>query len=222
MRIVTWNLHFGLGTDYRLGPGRILDALDRFDVGLALLQEAETRFRRRSVLPLGALAERGWTRVGPAHPEALGYRGNAILMRPGFRAAETRHLPLRGWETRGALLARIETPEGPLSLACVHLGLLGMHRLAQLGAVLDALREMPEPRAVVGDTNAWRRGALLLPDGWTDHAPGPSFSSRLRVFPLDRVLAGPGLSVSDPCVEMEGFDRRASDHLPVSATLRLG
>jgi endonuclease/exonuclease/phosphatase family metal-dependent hydrolase len=222
MRVVTWNLHFALGTDYRLGPRRILDALDGFGAEIACLQEAETRIGRRSSLPLDAVTERGWTPVGQAKPGALGYRGNAILLRGGLSASDLHHLPLHGWETRGALLARIESGQGAFSLACVHLGLLRMHRVPQLRAVLDALRAMPGPHAVIGDTNEWRRAPLPLPEGWVDHAPGPSFSSRWKVFRLDRLLTGPGLALSAARVEDAGFDKRASDHLPVTACLTLG
>ena len=221
MRLVTWNLHFALGTDYRFAPGRILDALDGFGADVACLQESELRIGRRSALPLDGLAARGWTRVGAVAPRSLGYRGNAILLRDGWSASDAAHVPLRGWDPRGALIARLAGPRGAVTLACVHLGLQRRHRLAQLRRVLAALAERPGPHVIAGDTNEWRRRALPLPDGWTDTAPGKSFSSRMRAFPLDRVLAGPGLAVSDARVETEGFDRRASDHLPVTATLGL-
>ncbi|UWQ21977.1 endonuclease/exonuclease/phosphatase family protein [Jannaschia sp. W003] len=219
IEVASWNLRFAWGTDMRPSAGRIVDALGTFGADVVCLQEAEARFGRRSSLPLGALSAMGWRPVHGGLGPGLGWRGNAVLLRGGWRADPPHHLSLRGWEVRGAVLVRLHGPEGALSLACVHLGLAGWHRRAQLRAVHAALEAMPGPHAIVGDTNEWRAGGLALPDGWTMAAPGPTYPSRRPVFPLDRVLAGPGLRIEGARVVAEGFDRRASDHLPVAATL---
>ncbi|CUH39398.1 Endonuclease/Exonuclease/phosphatase family protein [Jannaschia seosinensis] len=225
MRLLTWNIRFAFGLDMRPSARRILDALDVFAPDIVCLQEAEARFGGRpSSLPLDEVAARGWTPVRPAGAARnLGYRGNAILLRSGWKFSDIRHLPLRGFETRGVLMARLQGPNGGFSLACIHLGLLGFHRQAQLRAVTEALGEMEGPHLIVGDTNEWRRGVdLHVPAGWTSHDAGPTYPSRWPVFRLDRILAGPGLAVEDLGVPPSGYDRRASDHLPVAATVAPG
>ena len=221
MRLVTWNIRFAVGTNLRPSAARVLDALDSFAPDVVFLQEAEARFGGRpSSLPLDEVAARGWTPVRAGSDRNIGYRGNGILLRGSWAGADVGHLPLRGFETRGALLARLSGPLGPVSVACVHLGLLGFHRYAQLHAVMYALAERPPPYLIVGDTNAWRAWATLpLPTGWSSCVPGPTYPSRRPVFGLDRVLVGPGLRVIAAEVLRDGFDRRASDHLPVGATV---
>ena len=224
MRLVTWNIRFAFGTDMRPSAGRVLDAMDAFAADVVCLQEAEARFGGRpSSLPLDDLAARGWMPVRGDTGPNLGYRGNAILLRGPWRFSGVRHMPLRGFETRGVLKARLSGPSGDVSLACVHLGLLALHRRVQIREIIAALSEMPAPRLIVGDTNEWRRWAELpVDEGWAVHAPGPTFPSRGPVFRLDRVIAGPGVTITDTQVLRSGFDRRASDHLPVAASATLG
>ena len=224
LRLVSWNIHFARTARWEPSADRILAAIDGFGADILCLQEAEERFGGRpSALPLHDLARRGWRPVRRAPGSGLGYRGNAILVPRGWRTDDVLHLPLAGIETRGALIARLRAPEGArLTLACVHLGLIGRHRRAQLRAVGRAMGGLPGPGVIAGDTNEWRRRARLpLPDGWTMHAPGRTFSALRPRFPLDRIMAAPGVGVEDARVLAEGFDRSASDHLPITAEIRL-
>ena len=224
LNLVSWNVHFARTARWEPSANAILAAIDGFDADVLCLQEAEERFGGRpSALPLHDLARRGWRPVRRAPGSGLGYRGNAILLRRGWKVDDVLHLPLRGIETRGALIARIRSPEGArLTLGCVHLGLLGRHRREQLRAVVGAVDGLPGPGVIAGDTNEWRlRARLPLPEGWTMHAPGKTFSSLRPRFPLDRIMAAPGVGVEDARVMATGFDLAASDHLPVAATLVL-
>ena len=225
LTLVSWNVHFARTARWEPSADRILAALDGFGADVLCLQEAEERFGGRpSALPLGALARQGWRPVRRAPGSGLGFRGNAILLRRGWKVDDVLHLPLKGIETRGALIARIRAPEGAaLTLACVHLGLLGRHRRAQLRAVGRAMEGLPGPGVIAGDLNEWRRRARLpVPAGWTMHAPGATFSSLRPRFPLDRILASPGARVEDARVLRAGFDPAASDHLPIAAEIVLG
>ena len=224
LNLVSWNVHFARTARWEPSGDAILAAIDGFGADVLCLQEAEERFGGRpSALPLHELARRGWRPVRRAPGSGLGYRGNAILLRRGWRVDDVLHLPLKGIETRGALIARIRSPEGArLTLACVHLGLLGRHRRAQLRAVGIAMDGLPGPGVIAGDVNEWRlRARLPLPEGWTTHAPGKTFSAQRPRFPLDRIMSSPGVGVEDARVLREGFDLTASDHLPVAATIRV-
>jgi endonuclease/exonuclease/phosphatase family metal-dependent hydrolase len=223
MKIMSWNIRFARGRDMRPSTGAILDALDADAPDIALLQEAEVRFGRASSLPLAELSRRGWRPVAPAAPRGLGYRGCAILLRGPLRAAEAVHLPLRGFETRGALVARIEGGAVPLSVACVHLGLLSFHRRQQLAAVLEALHRLPGPHAVIGDTNEWRGDRwLALPDGWRVLPTGKTFPTKRPRLRLDRICLGPGLRGEVDGRPLPDAVLRASDHVPIRARLARG
>ena len=224
LNLVSWNIHFARTARWEPSGEAILAAIDGFGADVLCLQEAEERFGGRpSALPLHEIARRGWRPVRRAPGSGLGYRGNAILLRRGWKVDDVLHLPLEGIETRGALIARIRAPEGArLTLACVHLGLIGRHRRAQLRAVGRAMEGLAGPSAIVGDVNEWRlRARLPLPEGWSMHVPGKTFSTARPRFPLDRIMSGPGLAVEDARVLREGFDAAASDHFPVAATLVL-
>ena len=224
LNLVSWNIHFARTARWDPSADAVLAAIDGFGADVLCLQEAEDRFGGRpSALPLHELARRGWRPVRRAPGSGLGYRGNAILVRRGWRVDDVLHLPLPGFETRGALIARLRAPEGgALTLACVHLGLLGRHRRAELRAVGRAMEGLPGPGVIAGDTNEWRRRASLpLPAGWRMHGPGRTFSAQRPRFALDRIMAAPGVGVEDARVLTLGFDRAASDHLPVAATLVL-
>jgi endonuclease/exonuclease/phosphatase family metal-dependent hydrolase len=221
MRVLSWNIRFGRGRDMRSSAHAILDTFDRLEPDLIFLQEAEQRFGRQSSLPLDALTRRGWTPVEPAHAKGLGYRGCAILLRPGLRADRAEHLPLRGFEQRGALLARIEGGPIPLSVACVHLGLLAVHRRRQTRVILDALTALPGPRAMIGDTNEWRGARRLsLPKGWHVVVTAPTFPSRRPVLTLDRACLDPSLDGISESGNLLPASMAASDHLPILVRLR--
>ncbi|WP_328799210.1 endonuclease/exonuclease/phosphatase family protein, partial [Sandarakinorhabdus rubra] len=105
--IASYNIHKGLGSDGRLAPERTLDVLDEIDADVALLQEADTRFGvRTAVLPAPLLAGRGWVAapladtLGGGH-RALGWHGNAILVRRGVELVHSHRIALPALEPRG-------------------------------------------------------------------------------------------------------------------------
>lgn len=109
--IASYNIHKAVGSDGRLNPQHILDVLDEIGADVALLQEADTRLGlRTSVLPETLLSARGWQAapLGQQHHEgraALGWHGNAILVRGDVRLTHSHRITLPALEPRGAVLA---------------------------------------------------------------------------------------------------------------------
>ena len=109
--VASYNIHKAVGTDGRLAPQRILDVLDEIGADVAVLQEADTRLGlRTSVLPATMLAARGWQAapLGQHHHEgrvALGWHGNAVLVRGDVRFTHSHRITLPSLEPRGAVLA---------------------------------------------------------------------------------------------------------------------
>ena len=223
VRIATWNVRKAVGLDWRRDPGRILAVLRETGAEIAILQEADKRLAARlPVLPPDVLAGAGWGAV-PTDPgtPSTGHHGNAILLRAGWTARRVRRIDLPGLEPRGALAASLDGPAGPLWVIGTHLGLRARDRRAQMGVVARMAAEAG-PRAVLaGDLNEWRLdpGALPLPDGWTWHVPEPTFHAAAPLLRLDRIAAARGIAVGDLRVHRSPLARRASDHLPVCATL---
>jgi endonuclease/exonuclease/phosphatase family metal-dependent hydrolase len=81
----------------------------------------------------------------------------------------------------------------------------------------------------MGDLNEWRLGAgcglMPLRQGLgalrPPAAPSASFPAQFPVLPLDRILACTRAELSEPRAHVSPLARRASDHLPLVAELRL-
>lgn len=229
LRVASWNLHKCVGTDGVFDPARSIAVIAELNADLMALQEADKRFGRRTgLLDLARLErEAGLVPLRVSElPDGHGWHGNALLVRPGT-AARIRRLRLPGAEPRGAVVAEIDLPSGPLRVVAAHLGLLLHSRNRQASAILQALAEgAPMPTLLLGDLNEWRPGARsslrsLEPFfGPTPPAPA-SFPARLPVLALDRILGWPQGLVTDVAAHDTPLARVASDHLPLTARLRL-
>lgn len=229
LRVASWNLHKCVGSDGRFDPARSVAVIAELGADIVALQEADRRFGRRTgLLDLNAL-ERA-TGLVPLHVSDLadghGWHGNALLVRRGTRARFQR-IALPGAEPRGALVAELAVPGGPLRVVAAHLGLLRRCRKRQIETILRILQESPPlPTVLLGDLNEWRPGArsslrALEPlFGPLAEAP-PSFPARLPLLPLDRILGWPAGLVSEVRVHESRTARHASDHLPLTARVRL-
>jgi endonuclease/exonuclease/phosphatase family metal-dependent hydrolase len=158
------------------------------------------------------------------HEPSLGWHGNALLVAPGVTAEEVHGLRLPGLEPRGALIADLRLSGGaPLRVVAVHLGLLRASRQKQLAAIrADLDRRAPRPTIILGDFNEWHPERGLDPfDDWEFHAPGPTFHAARPVAALDRLITTPDLAVDTAEVVSTALSRVASDHLPLTARLRL-
>lgn len=222
LTVASYNIHKGVGTDGRLAPTRILDVLDEIDADVALLQEADTRFGvRTAVLPEAALAQRGWEPAALApNPQAMGWHGNAVLVRRAARLTHAAPIHLPALEPRGAVLADVAVGNHLLRLVGVHLDLTGLWRARQTRAIIAAVARAPgnPPELLMGDFNEWRSGGGALAElarHWRELALGPSFPARLPLGRLDRVFAHHALKVAHAAVHATPLARTASDHLPV-------
>ncbi|TVQ52015.1 MAG: endonuclease [Rhodobacteraceae bacterium] len=226
LRIASYNICKSVGPDLRRRPERILAVLAEIAADVVALQEADRRFGdRASTLPIEALeAEAGYRAVAfDRRPASLGWRGNALLVRPGIDVRAARALALPSLEPRGAVIADISAQGLSLRVACMHLGLTGAFRRRQARAVLQAATEGGEgPLVMMGDFNEWSAlgGAVaLLAHGRRVSPPMPSFHAAAPVAPLDRIVTSPDLAMLRFHVHASPAARRASDHLPVWADI---
>lgn len=220
--VASYNIHKAVGSDGRRDPARILDVLDEIGADVAMLQEADTRLGiRTSVLPAAELAARGWLAapLGEQHL-ALGWHGNAVLLRGDVRLTHSHRITLPSLEPRGAVLADVAHGNHVLRLVGAHLDLSGLARARQMHAIIDAVARAPgnPPELLMGDFNEWRRGGAamaVLARHWREVGLGPSFPARLPLGRLDRAFAHPALDVAAAGVHTSPLARIASDHLPI-------
>lgn len=225
LRLASWNIRAGLGTDLRRDAGRVLTGIAAFGADIVALQEADFRTGQRiSALPRDEIFDRTGLMPLPVGRNAvsLGWHGNAILARPEFNLCGLERLDLPGLEPRGSVIADLDGPI-PLRIVAVHLGLLRAARRRQLSAIREALqRHAPRPTVILGDFNEYSRRVglgriakpfILVPTGAT-------FPSGRPFLPLDRIAHSHDLYVM-PLDPPRGLVERASDHLPLLAELRM-
>lgn len=224
LRLATWNIRAGLGTDLRRDAGRVMDAIAAMRPDVLALQEADFRLGARpSALPRAGLEAATGLVPLPVGPNAvsIGWHGNAILVRPGLRLAGLERLALPGLEPRGAVIADIEGGPGPLRVVAVHLGLMRGSRRRQLDMIREAVaRHPPRPTVVLGDFNEYSRrvGLGRLARAFHLVPPVATFPSRRPALALDRMAHSHDLALR-PLPVARAPGPQPSDHLPLLAEM---
>lgn len=228
VKVASYNIHKAIGLDRKRDPERILTVLHEIDADVVALQEADRRFgRRASALPIDMIDNHG--RYVPVQldtrPDSIGWHGNAVLVRRGVKVLATRIVPIPTVEPRGAISVDVEVRGLVLRVVAMHLDLSGIRRRQQVRAILAHCDECvpPLPTVMMGDLNEWSPdgGALreFAARGHEVLAPGRSFHTRRPVAMLDRIVHCGGLSAEACGVHHSATASRASDHLPVWATV---
>lgn len=172
-----------------------------------------------------------WSLSGPAH-RAAGEYGIALLSR--FPVAQWQELPLPvlrpsfkvmlpvlrqhltvGEEPRAAVVARLDTPAGPLAVVNTHLTWIPGSGVRQLQEVTKALGELPDPVLLVGDFNMWGPLPRMI-TGYRPLAEFPTYPAARPNRQLDHIL----LRGQGPVVVSSRAVRLAvSDHLALVVDL---
>jgi endonuclease/exonuclease/phosphatase family metal-dependent hydrolase len=235
MRIVSWNIHGGRGTDGRHDLGRIAATLTGMGCDAAALQEVGDPHRHGSQHETADHAawlghRLGWyVAFGPNFVLAGRPYGNAILSRYPIAAAHNYDLSVEGKEPRGCLRADISLPGGgSLHLFDLHLGLSFGERWKQAAMLLsaDLLRDaaLTAPLVLCGDFNLWSPlpGPIvrILRSSLRDAAGElrrrqATYPSRFPLLRLDRAYVDAGVSLLGCGVLNDPRTRVASDHLPL-------
>lgn len=234
--LASYNVHKGVGGDLRRDPARILAVLAEIGADVLALQEVDRRFGARA----GVLDPDRLAQATGLHPVLLdrrlgrsanGWHGNMLMVRGDRVTVEgARPLTLPGLEPRGAIVADLRAGTRPFRVIALHLGLLRASRLAQARHLVAEIGgDDGRPTVVMGDTNEWRLGAdcglMPLRRGLRavkrTAATLPTFPARLPVLALDRIMACHQGELADLAPHATPLARLASDHLPLTARLRL-
>jgi endonuclease/exonuclease/phosphatase family metal-dependent hydrolase len=241
VRLVTFNIHHGVGDDGRHDLPRLAQVLAAADADVICLQEVDRHFGDRSEdVDQGLLLARAldmqlaW---GPALDEPRpagrprGEYGNAVLSRLPILVSDVHRLPGSG-EPRSALRTMIELDGGALWVTVTHLSRSGGDRAAQLAAVAALHTGPMETGIVVGDfntgpdapelavlrerfTDAWElAGVRDDRSGWRfwQEGDGNTHPARSPHRRIDQAWVTDGVAVAAAQV-LDGGG--ASDHLPL-------
>jgi endonuclease/exonuclease/phosphatase family metal-dependent hydrolase len=230
LKVATYNIRKAVGLDQRRNPERILAVLKEIDADIITLQEVDRRFGARvSALPLAMLeAETSWMPV-PLHfrPAAIGWHGNAILVRKGMEVRHCQPIDMPTLEPRGAVMAELSVAGHALRVIGVHLDLSGLWRRKQIRALLAAIDSSPRqmPTVLMGDFNQWSDSGALNELAFHHHRlvqTPKSFHTSRPVARLDRIIVSHDVKVTAADSHISLLSKQASDHLPLWASIHIG
>lgn len=235
LRCATWNVHRAKGSDGRVDPSRVVAAIEQVLTPLGLdvlaMQEADGECRPHArIFDVQEIA--ACTGLDYIHDPALrwgpdsdGFLGTILFLSPSMTRVQTDVIDLPGHCHRGAVSVEVLCGDRPVRIMSTHLSLSQPLRIVQMRIIGQYLRRRPPMQTILlGDLNEWRPwGGLMLHRRLVGTAlRGPvrrTFPSMRPLLPLDRILTdGPG-EVRDLRVVRSAETIRASDHLPLEATV---
>jgi endonuclease/exonuclease/phosphatase family metal-dependent hydrolase len=230
MRLLSYNIHKGIGgRDRRYRFNRIIDVIEAENPDIVCLQEVDRHVRRSRFHDQPKLLTDAFHYVSHlfqlnVHLRTGGY-GNLLLSRWPLVSKHQISLRLNTRKPRGAQLAVVDSPEGPIHVVHFHLGLSERERHWQIDHLLHhhLFRESEHlPTIVAGDFNDWRNSlslAALHVHGFHQVTSPPS---RFRSFPavmpvasLDKLFTRGDLAIKRAHFVHSRLARAASDHLPL-------
>lgn len=236
LKLLTYNVHSCIGTDRRLAPERIAAVIAAEQPDIIGLQELDVgRKRSGGVDQAHTIAE--ILKMQHHFHAALDVEeeryGDAILTALPAELVKAGPLPSVG-EQRGALWIEVEVGKKRLQVFNTHLGLRRIDRMRQAEVLLGPEwlghdRTSDQPVVLLGDFNSIPSSAPYkrLAGGLTDirvHVAGqlrPTFPSRFPLLRLDHIFVSKDIAVTGAEVIDTPLAKRASDHLPLVATIEI-
>jgi len=229
MRLLTYNIHSGIGNDRQYCLERIIAVIAEQNPDLICLQEVDfklgrSRYQDQPTLlaqELGAFSSFYQLNV----PQGEGGYGNLLLSRWHLLQQHSVSLTRRWRQPRGAQLVVVQTPNGPLHVVNWHLGLAETERRWQANQLLSHplfQQSAHLPTLIAGDANDWLdtlHGCSFqrhqFQQATTPSARYRSFPAFLPLVSLERVFTRGRLDVQETRIVQSDLARRASDHRPL-------
>lgn len=223
VRVMTWNIHGGMGPDGRHDLERILSLIRRADPDVLALQEIDSRRAPGAEHPV-AMLERVLGHRGVAAAAITtsdGDYGQVLLSRWPMTETEVHDISIPGQEPRRAITGIVNAPTGQLFVLATHLGLKLVERHRQCRQLAALATRSTLTTVVMGDFNDWMSPgsvqnvlARKLP-GRTRHR---TFPARFPLLKLDRIYCRPASALLSS--RLDPAARTISDHLPIIAEIQ--
>jgi endonuclease/exonuclease/phosphatase family metal-dependent hydrolase len=230
VRVLTWNIHRGVGRDGRYDLLPVVELVRRHDPDIVALQEIDSRGSTDlPAAPLALLTQSLGSHVAEARTIVApdGHYGHALISRWPLAPPILHDLSVRRREPRFAIETIAATAAGPVHLAAVHLGLRIGERRWQAAKLAEIAAGAGETSVMLGDFNDWpwfwpwrdivRRALASALPARTFHRTYPA---RHPLLILDRIYCRPPSALVRSWTDPEA--RQLSDHLPVIADIRVG
>lgn len=233
LRIMTYNIHVGVGMDKKLDLKRIADVINRENPDLVGLQEVDRGVKRTEEKDeIAELAK--LTRMDFSFAHNLDYQGGqygvAILSRHLIQKADhQKYENKRETERRGMLRVEVEIDGKKLNFVTTHLDYqFEDGRLFETEQLLRLLEGIAGPLIIAGDFNDEPKGSaykLMLTrfeDTWIRSkakGEGLTFPANQPVKRIDYIFARATDRIRVKKVWV--IDSLASDHLPLMAEVEI-
>jgi endonuclease/exonuclease/phosphatase family metal-dependent hydrolase len=225
LSVATYNVHrwAGMNGTRAPDPARAGFVISEMGTDIVALQEVLRPFDQ--VDPLEELAESLSLHLAfvTTRVHRRGEVGNAILSRWPISSVFTLDLTYSRVERRSAVAVQFASERGPLSVVATHLSLVDRTRHRQVQSILEHPL-LQGPVLLLGDMNAWRRckasRALDKELAGKEQRWPRTFPATRPILALDRVYAR-GADIVGLEAHASAAARKASDHLPVRAKVRL-
>jgi endonuclease/exonuclease/phosphatase family metal-dependent hydrolase len=224
--VATYNVHRWSGAKGRGAPDPSLAGFVISELRADIIALQEVLRPHEEEDPLEALADALGLHVAFASTRIhkRGEIGNAVLSRWPMTSVSVLNLSFSRIEKRLAMAAQFAFGRGGvLDVVATHLALGDRTRHLQVRSLLDHPQFQGGPTLLLGDMNAWRKcPATRALDDELHHnlAWPPSFPAARPVLALDRIYSR-GVHVKSLESHATSASRKASDHLPVIATIEL-
>jgi endonuclease/exonuclease/phosphatase family metal-dependent hydrolase len=227
LRVLTWNIHHGVGEDGKLDLARIAKIITDHQPDVVLLQEVDKNCNRSGQVDQAAEIAR-LTQLKYVFGKAMdldgGEYGQAILATVEPANLTVHPLPSSG-EPRIAVSATINSALGQVTVASVHLDFADEARQhAQAQVCAAALLASPHPVILAGDFNAKpdsRTLANFAQAPWSivpKEAPAGTHPAGTPTTEIDYIVLRGLQAVKPATVTAEAT---ASDHRPVLGVVAL-
>ncbi len=230
-RLITYNIHSGIGTDKKQDYRRIGNFLAESGADIVLLQEMDTRPDDRKIEQdvKDICADKVFELASsPALNEDSGWYGNAVLSRYPIISSETLDVSQDGFQPRNIQTVIVKTHKGLLTVINTHKGLKKRERRSQFALLHEYIEErmklLPSPLVLGGDFNEWQfftTAFKALNDILKPSKVGATFPSKFPLFSLDRIWTTNDIVVHRCKRLKNGKTKIYSDHLPVQVDMQL-
>ncbi len=235
LKILSYNVHSCIGTDRKIDPSRIAHVIAELDPDIIGLQELDVGRRRTRGMDqahvIASLLKMEFHFHAALHVAEERY-GDAILTSLPMRFVKGGMLPSSG-EQRGAVWVEVTAGGKHLQVFNTHFGLRRSDRVQQASHLLGPSwighpAYENKSKLLIGDLNSIGRSAAYkqIARQFKDvqqavKSARPTFPSRYPLMRLDHMFVSDEVEVVDAQVISTPLTRRASDHLPLLAKIRI-
>lgn len=224
-RVLTWNIHGGVGLDFRHDIRRIGNILERHNADIVALQEVNLRKKSSDIQNTyeylkqkgGRYSCHAWTINDP-----IGNYGHVLFSKFPMKKQIIHDVSIPNREPRAIIESLVNFPVGQIRIITLHLGIGIRDKVHQLDRLRDIiLTGGTLPIILLGDFNQWlgKNVENKLSDLLDISPKLRSYPSFIPVLTLDRIMCTRSIEIVHMKKIYEAWI--ASDHLPIVADIKL-